>query len=201
MDAEAWRFPQLPGSHLTMTNPTLEFIKATTRVLALQKDAALEAQVCKRNLLDLIGVREFSPAAEWHNPCLPFRLPWVICHFCNDDRTLDLCRDPDLISAREDRQWACTRCNTLYDRTNIELRLITLVQQQVAQHAVQDLHCNRCGRINTSNLASYCICSGSWVHKTSPADTRRRLLHALAIAQFHAFPLLEATVQMWLANT
>ena len=201
MDAEAWTFPQLPGSHLTMTNPTLEFIKATTRVLALQKDAALEAQVCKRNLLDLIGVREFSPAAEWHNPCLPFRLPWVICHFCNDDRTLDLCRDPDLISARENRQWACTRCNTLYDRTNIELRLIALVQQQVAQHAVQDLHCNRCGRINTSNLASYCICSGSWVHKTSPADTRRRLLHALAIAQFHAFPLLEATVQMWLANT
>jgi len=89
----------------------------------------------------------------------------------------------------------------LYDRTDIELRLIALVQQQVAQHAVQDLVCSRCERVNTSNLAPYCSCSGSWVHKTSPADTNRRLHHALAIAQFHAFPLLEATVQMWLAST
>lgn len=201
INKDEWAFPQLPGSHLVMTNPTLEFIKATTRVLALLKDAALEAQICKRNLLDLIGVREFSPVAEWQNPCLSFRLPWVICHFCNDDRTLDLCRDADLIASSDQHDWRCARCDTLYDRTDIELRLIALVQQQVAQHAVQDLVCSRCERVNTSNLAPYCSCSGSWVHKTSPADTNRRLHHALAIAQFHAFPLLEATVQMWLAST
>lgn len=198
IDADRWTFPQLPGSHLDLNNPALEFIKATTRVLALHKEAALEAQVCKRNLLDLIGVREFAPVAEWRNPCLSFRLPWVICQFCNEDRTLDLCRDTDLLAHPHDHDWRCTRCDTLYDRTEIELRLVAQVQQHVAQHAVQDLHCERCGRIHTGNLAPYCSCSGAWVHKAPAATTMRRLTHALAIAEFHAFPLLAATVRMWL---
>ncbi|WFD27179.1 DNA-directed DNA polymerase [Malassezia nana] len=196
---DEWAFPQLPGSHLPLTNPTLEFVKAVTRVLALHKEAVLEAQICKRNLLDLIGVREFAPAAEWRNPCLSFRLPWVICHFCNDDRTLDLCRDADLIASAPQKEWHCLRCHTLYDRDSIELRLIAMVQQQIAQHATQDLHCSRCGRINTHNLAPYCTCSGAWVQKNTQSDTNKRLAHALAIAQFHAFPLLASTVEMWLA--
>lgn len=198
-DPEEWIFPQLPGSHLDLSNPTLEYIKAVTRVLALHKEATLEAQICKRNLLDLIGIREFAPAAEWRNPCLSFRLPWVICHFCNDDRTLDLCRDADLIASAPQKEWHCLRCHTLYDRASIELRLIALVQQQIAQHAIQDLHCSRCGCINTNNLAPYCTCSGAWVHKNTQSDTSKRLSHALAIAQFHSFPLLASTVEMWLA--
>lgn len=199
-DAE-WVFPTLPGSHLPLTNPTLELIKACARVLALHRDAATEAQVCKRNLLDLIGVREFSAAAEWRNPCLSFRLPWVICQFCNDDRTLDLCRDADLIAstAHSPREWRCSRCDYPYDRATIELRLVALAQQLVAQHAVQDLCCGRCGRIKTTNLAPYCQCSGPWVHKMSAAETARRLEHERSIAQYHAFPLLEATIDGLLA--
>lgn len=196
-----WAFPVLPGSHLPMTNPALEFIKSTTRVLALHRECALEAQVCKRNLLDLIGVREFAPAAEWRNPCLSFRLPWVICQFCNDDRTLDLCRDADLVAsaAQSPREWRCSRCDFPYDRTAIEMRLIQIVQQHVAQHAVQDVHCVRCKRMKTSNLASYCQCSGAWQHKINPEDTMRRLQQARAIAEFHAFPLLHATLAHHLA--
>lgn len=200
-DTAAWAFPQLPGSHLVLTNPALEFIKATTRILALHRECALEAQVCKRNLLDLIGVREFAPAAEWRNPCLSFRLPWVICQFCNDDRTLDLCRDADLIAsaAQTPREWRCSRCDFPYDRANIEMRLIQVVQQHVAQHAVQDVHCARCRRMRTSNLAPYCQCSGAWVHKTPPHDTLRRLRQARALAEFHDFPLLHATLHTMFA--
>ena len=196
---EEWAFPHLPGSHLDLKNPTLEFIKSVTRVLSLHKEAILEAQICKRNLLDLIGVREFAPAAEWRNPCLSFRLPWVICQFCNDDRTLDLCRDADLIASAPQKEWHCLRCHTLYDRASIELRLIAMVQQQIAQHVIQDLHCSRCGCINTNNLAPYCTCSGAWVQKNTQSDISKRLSHALAIAQFHSFPLLASTVEMWLA--
>lgn len=194
--APEWAFPQLPGSHLALTNPALEFIKATTRILALHRECTLEAQVCKRNLLDLIGVREFAPAAEWRNPCLSFRLPWVICQFCNDDRTLDLCRDADLIASASQtpREWRCSRCDFPYDRTGIEMRLVQLVQQHIAQHAVQDAHCARCRRMKTSNLAAYCQCSGPWVYPTQPADTMRRLRQARAIAEFHDFPLLQATL-------
>ena len=192
-----WAFPRLPGAHLRPSNPALEFVKATTKILSLPKELALEAQICKRNLLSLLGVREFAPEAEWHNPCQSFRLPLVICQFCNDDRTLDLCRDADLIASaeRQPREWRCARCDFPYDRASIELRLVSIVQQHLAHHTLQDLHCSRCGRIKTNNLAPYCECSGAWTQKTSRADTRRRLEQARAVAQFHAFPLLLATVE------
>lgn len=191
---EEWLFPQLPGSHLHLSNPTLEFIKSISRVLSLPREAAHEARVCRRNMLDLIGVREFSSEAEWTNPCLPFRLPLVICQFCNDDRTLDLCRDADLIAAADRGEWRCARCDYVYDRAAIEMRLLAIVQQQVAQYTMQDLRCSRCARIKANNLAPYCACSGKWVQRVSREDTLRNLRQARAIAEYYAFPVLRANV-------
>ena len=53
-------FPTLPGSHLHLTFPALEFVKAICKVLGL--DPAIEAEVRKmrRNLLKLINVGEFD---------------------------------------------------------------------------------------------------------------------------------------------
>ena len=53
-------FPSLPGSHLSLTFPALEFVKAVCKVLGL--DGAVEAPVRKmrRNLLKLINVGEFD---------------------------------------------------------------------------------------------------------------------------------------------
>ena len=85
-DPEAFHFPILPGSHLKLKNPVLEFIKTTCAVLALSKDVGEEVVVLKRNLLDLIGVREFAREAIFHNPCLPFKVPMVVCKLCNSIR-------------------------------------------------------------------------------------------------------------------
>lgn len=85
-DPESFQFPLLPGSHLKLKNPILEFIKTTCAVLALSKDVQEEVVVLKRNLLDLIGVREFSKEAVFHNPCLPFKVPMVVCKHCNSIR-------------------------------------------------------------------------------------------------------------------
>ncbi|PKI82744.1 Pol2p [Malassezia vespertilionis] len=181
--AAHWAFPQLPGSHLALHSPALEFVKACMQVLALHRECALEAQICKRSLLDLLGVREFAPQAAWQNPCASFQLPWVICEFCNDDRTLDLCRDADLI----EHAWRCAQCDFPYDRAAIESRLLAQVQHVIAQHAVQDLHCARCNRTKTSSLAPYCT------------DALRKLRQAHAIAAFHEFPVLRAAVETHLA--
>lgn len=55
---ELWEFPQMPGSHLTLKNPILEFVKFICAVFALSKESATEVGILRRNLLDLIGVRE-----------------------------------------------------------------------------------------------------------------------------------------------
>ena len=78
-----FHFPDLPGTHLKSTNVVLEFVKSTCAVLALAKDVGAEVLVLKRNLLDLIGVREFATEAAFRNPCLPFKVPMVVCRTCN----------------------------------------------------------------------------------------------------------------------
>lgn len=57
----------------------------------------------KENLLKMVGVKAFSPIAQFINPCLTFVLPDVICTFCNQCRDLDLCRDPELTQ----HNWTC----------------------------------------------------------------------------------------------
>lgn len=94
-DAELLEFPNLPGSHLSLTNPTLEFVKMVCEVFSLAKEMQTEVQILKRNLLDLCGVREFSEEAAFRNPCDALILPMVICDHCYECRNVDLCRDPD----------------------------------------------------------------------------------------------------------
>lgn len=54
-----WRFDAQPGSYLMPSNAILEFIKSTTAVFALAKDVSVEVGILKRNVLDIIGVREY----------------------------------------------------------------------------------------------------------------------------------------------
>ena len=48
---------------------------------------------CRRDLLKLIGVREFSEDAIFQDPCRSYILSEVICESCNSCRDIDLCRD------------------------------------------------------------------------------------------------------------
>lgn len=77
-----------------LAHPTLEFVKAIVRVFQLDHNIEEEVTRLRRNLLKLIGVGEFSPDADWKNPCMTYVLPEVICPTCNHCRDIDLCRDP-----------------------------------------------------------------------------------------------------------
>jgi DNA polymerase epsilon subunit 1 len=71
----------LPGSHLSLTNPALEFVKALCKVLSLDSAITDEVNKLRRNLLKLINVGEFSDDAEWKDPCISFILPEVLLMF------------------------------------------------------------------------------------------------------------------------
>ena len=49
----------LPGSHLKLTHPALEFVKALCKVLSLDSAIIDPVNQLRRNLLKLIGVGEF----------------------------------------------------------------------------------------------------------------------------------------------
>ncbi|KAF3455292.1 hypothetical protein FNV43_RR05740 [Rhamnella rubrinervis] len=134
----------------------LEFIKHVCAVLALDQNVQHDVL----NLLKYVHVREFAPEAEFHDLCLSFILPNVICSYCNDCRDLDLCRDSSLLV----QEWRCAvpQCGQPYDREVMENALLQIVRQRERLYQLQDLVCLRCKQVKASHLAEQCACAGSY---------------------------------------
>ncbi|GAA6009169.1 hypothetical protein JCM11491_005778 [Sporobolomyces phaffii] len=194
-DPEAFQFPVLPGSHLKLKNPVLEFIKTTCAVLALSKDVGEEVVVLKRNLLDLIGVREFAREAIFHNPCLAFKVPMVVCKLCNSIRDLDLCRNVSFLI--KDHPWLCLNehCTAEYDRASIEALVIESLHRRFVSYQLQDLRCSRCKTMKAENLRSTCDCSGEYVMAETKSELARRLQVTANVAEFHKLSTLAVVVE------
>ena len=93
-DGGADKFPKLPGSHLNLTDPALEFVKNVLTVLNLDPDVKQEVIYLKKSLFAQIGVHEYSAVTEWKNPAASFILPDVYCAECHECRDVDLCAIP-----------------------------------------------------------------------------------------------------------
>ncbi|KAL1683463.1 hypothetical protein EV122DRAFT_286219 [Schizophyllum commune] len=202
-EADDFRFPVLPGSHLTLENPPLEFVKFACAVFTLAKDYTVEVGLLKRTLLELIGVREFASEAAFRNPCEPLVLHGVPCRHCDALRDFDLCRDPDLLPGAQggaSPRWACATCGGEYDRLAIEFRLVGMVQGMERAFAQQDLRCSRCQQVQSDNVSRTCHCSGAYQHTMNKADIRRRLRTAVNVAIVHNLPRLKECAQYLLSN-
>ncbi|GJJ12948.1 hypothetical protein Clacol_007195 [Clathrus columnatus] len=195
-------FPILPGSHLSMSNPPLEFIKSICAVFGLAKDFSTEIGIVKRNLLDLIGVREFAEEAIFKNPCEPLKLSMVICQHCSAIRDLDFCRDATLfpLSVRAVKKWCCLECGCDYDRVAIEFALISLVLRMETAFVPQDLKCGKCKQLRSDNLSRRCKCSGNYQLTLNATESRRKLRTLVNIATVHNLQRLKETAQIMLEN-
>ena len=185
-------FPILPGSHLPLSNPPLEFVKFACAIFALAKEFQVEIGLLKRSLLDLVGVREFSDQATFHNPCEPLKLPNVPCRHCDTMRDFDFCRDPELLS-HDQRRWFCSGCGGEYDRLAIEFTLIGMLHTIERTFAQQDLKCSKCNQIQGDNVSRYCQCSGTYQLTQSKADIRRRLKTVVNVAVVHNLSRLKVS--------
>ncbi|ELK14231.1 DNA polymerase epsilon catalytic subunit A [Pteropus alecto] len=156
-------FPVLPGSHLPLNNPALEFIKYVCKVLSLDTNITNQVNKLNRDLLRLVDVGEFSEEAQFRDPCRSYVLPEVICRSCNFCQDLDLCRDP---SVSQDGavlpQWLCSNCQAAYDSSVIEAALVEALQKKLMAFTLQDLACLRCGGVKETHMSVYCTCAGSF---------------------------------------
>ncbi|XP_053510024.1 DNA polymerase epsilon catalytic subunit A [Ictalurus furcatus] len=156
-------FPVLPGSHLPLNNPALEFIKYVCQVLSLDANIVHQVNKLKRDLLRLVDVGEFSEEAQFRDPCNSYVLPEVICHQCNFCRDLDLCKDP---SVAQDGsvlpQWFCSNCQAQYDTDSIEMALVEALRKKLMSYTLQDLECVKCRGVKEANMPLYCSCAGDF---------------------------------------
>ena len=194
-----WDFPLLPGSHLHLTNPSLEYAKFVCAIIALAKEYHVEAGLVKRSTLELVGVREFAPEATFRNPCEPLKLSSIPCRHCDGLRDFDFCRDPELFPSNSEinAKWRCGRCSGEYDRTGIELTLIQLVHELEKRSALQDLRCSKCKQLQSDNVSKHCHCSGSYQLTISKSDTKRRLKTIVNVAIAHNLGRLRVSCFYW----
>ncbi|XP_059166217.1 DNA polymerase epsilon catalytic subunit A-like [Physella acuta] len=186
-------FPNLPGSHLNLTNPALEFVKTICEVLSLDSNITIQIKKLKRDLLKLINVGEFSPSAEFINPCLSFVLPEMICKSCNQIRDLDLCRD---ISQGGDNPnaWSCQQCHTEYDSSEIEQTLVDVLQRKSMAYVLQDLSCKKCKGVKDTNMTLHCKCAGDFKATYDIQDFIRQVITLRGIARHYKMTLLEEMI-------
>ncbi|GBF92637.1 hypothetical protein Rsub_05251 [Raphidocelis subcapitata] len=186
------QFPVLAGSHLSedeLGSPALAFVRTACHLLALDAAVTDEVALLRRRLLKLLGVGEFGSAAQFREPCMSFRLPDVICGYCNDCRDLDLCRDPELQAGQ---RWACAACAQPYDMPAIEARLVKLLGARVREYVLQDLQCVKCKQVATEHLCGSCKqCGGSLTNTIRPDVARKRLVVFRNLAAYHKFDLLQ----------
>lgn len=58
--SEDYAFPILPGSHIKMDDPLLEFIKSLFQILLLSKSTTLEVRQLRKEVLKFLEIREFA---------------------------------------------------------------------------------------------------------------------------------------------
>ena len=200
MPDKPFEFPVLPGSHLNMKNPALEFIKLVSKFFSLDPNIARESRLLRRDLLNLIGIREFSDDANFTNPCEAFSLPQVICDFCNHCQDLDLTRADDMDglgdetgngTATKVKNWSCPACHTLYDKIGIEQRMINIVRRRLVAWQLQDLKCERCKAVKEDEILDNCRdCSGRLGTEMNRKDFYRKMKVFDNIAKFYGMEML-----------
>ncbi|KAK2153411.1 hypothetical protein LSH36_298g04118 [Paralvinella palmiformis] len=198
-------FPVLPGSHLALRNPALEFVKAVCQVLSLDNDIKEQVNKMKRDLLKLIGVGEFSDEAQFKDPCLSYVIPEVICKVCNHIRDVDLCRDPYLGQDNESGSlWACVQCKAQYDHDDIEQQLVAALHRQTVAYVLQDLCCVKCQGVCTlvkdDNLSRRCPCAGDYITTLPSSSLGQTLTIFKNVASHFQMSMLNEVVNWLLDN-
>ena len=193
-----WKFPVMPGSHLEMQNPALELVKSVMQVLSLDKTITLEARLLRKELLHLFEIREFSADGTFVNPSTSICIKQLSCAECCMPKDIDLCRDSDLVPADAEKPVLtarCDNCNAVFDRFQIEEKLLGDVQKMVVQWMTQDLKCKKCARIRTNDFMDHCACSGEWTTTAKQDDMLRQLRIYEGVAAYYGLRMLDGVLR------
>ncbi|CAH0594349.1 unnamed protein product [Chrysodeixis includens] len=190
-----------PDAFTADSKPALLYVNAVCKVFSL--DPALEDQVTllRRNLLRLVGVGEFSAAAEWRDACNTCALTEVICKVCNHCRDLDLCRDTHTATHNDVPVCLCPTCGTPYENQELEWRLVEVMNRRTMSYVLQDLICKRCHQVKRDNMTMVCECAGDFALMLPNKEVLAQLNTFKTIAEYYKMPLLLELIEFHLSNT
>lgn len=181
--------PTLPGSHLSIKNPLLELTKYLSQILILSSRNFLEGRVIRKEMLQVLEVREFDKSAEFKDPCSSFVIPAFMCEHCSYIKDLDLCKE------EPENVMTCESCKRALNTALVEENILKLLESDINSFFIQDVKCNKCSKVKKDTMSAYCPCSGQWELKTSKELLSIRLRMYHRIASVLGFDLLLQTLQ------
>lgn len=187
--ASEYRFPELAGSHTAMKNPILELVKMLCAVFALSQRRNIEVRMLRKDLLQVLDVKEFSPEAQFVNPSASLKASSVICDYCSYIRDIDFCRE------EEKGIWACSNCKRAYNKVLLEEELIAQAYGLFTRYFCQDLECSKCRQIRSDNLSEFCKCSGEWSETVKFDDVVARAEIFRRVASAYGLKMLLALLE------
>ena len=200
-----WAFPELVGGSILHNSQAqrgapdqvLELVKAITQAISLFKPLQLETRLLRKDLLSLFDIKEFADMAKFTNPSDSLRIEDIICEACTTPRTIDLCRDEDVLPEIEvdenndkrviQKAFRCAHegCTNEYPRVTIEQDLIASVEKMTLKWHCQDLECSKCGMQMGDDMifAENCTkCGGAWRASVGD-DEKRRMRKDLGVME------------------
>lgn len=178
---------------LQMQSPALEFSKMLCHLVSLDPQLTPQLARLRRNLLKMLGVREFASEALFINPGLSFVMPDVVCEFCGHCRDLDVCREGE---------WLCECCQTPYDHELMEYRLVQTVRRQSRSFLAQDLQCTKCKLVQRRALIGECErCTGPFELRSSQQALTFWLKTFSSIATHHSMPWLVEVLEFLVVDS
>lgn len=217
--APSLSFPDVPGVLQVLNKGNrdcaVEFVRSLCHVLSHDRASTEEVAAMRRNLLQLLGIREFAKEGRFVEPALPVPLHDVICTYCNAVVDLDVARDSRLWAGADYddgihgegegnqlRAWACEYCGHAYNLKQIELDLLRMAQKVYTSYQVQDIICLKCRMVKRENMMTHCSCSGAPFQLSVKREALHNKFFALkSVAEFHKFELLDETVGWMLSCT
>ena len=194
-------FPRLPGSHLQLSSPVLEFVKNILVILELDPDVENEVSMLKKSLFAQVGVQEYSADTKWQNPCASFVLPDVFCMECHESRDVNLCILPPPDEDDEHAtSWRCYDCNNPYDSETIERRLVDIVQRKSTRYQLQDLRCSKTERVAIRTLARQSESSAPLKLDISRQEFNSQIVILHSLAKYYSLEWLQETTTGLLKN-
>lgn len=189
-------FPKLPGTHLHLSNPALEFVKNVLVVLDLDPDVKQEVIYLKKSLFAQIGIQEYSSATKWDNPAAAFVLPDVYCVECHECYDVDLCATPPEDEEEDSmKQWLCAGCSSPYNIDTMERRLVDTVQRKILRYQLQDLRCTKTGQVALKAMARTSDCSAALNLDIPRSDFLGQITILRNLAEYYELEWLAETTE------
>lgn len=187
--SEDYAFPILPGSHIKMDDPLLEFIKSLFQILLLSKSTTLEVRQLRKEVLKFLEIREFAKEAEFQNPSDSLVINGILCEYCSYVSDLDLCRDG------LDGKFQCPRCDKSINDSLLQEHMIQNLAIEYQTYITQDLRCEKCHTVKRDLMSTNCNCSGNWVCTTKPEKLSNIVKIYKQVAEFYDYSLVKNALE------